>query len=300
MNPELQRKEFIFDTYLFWKAKLHGIVYGRKVNNKGFRGGNFSEQKDKNVIRIIFLGGSCTFQAEVENKNTVVCLLQEMLKEDFPGKNIQVYNMGMPGYSSLQGLRLLKAQALKYSPDILLVNFGHNDAAFAFYFADKQQIATKIKYLFEKTFSKIRCYRLVRDACNKALVSSELRSSRFQPRVNLQDYHDNMAEICKIAKDNNIKIILYDLPILKNMESEEYYKFRQSYFDNLRNVAKDNAVTFANVRSVFVDDIEAYFNNPERDPIHLNEEGYKMVARILYPTVIKSVDEIVRSWPSGL
>lgn len=295
VNPELQRKEFIFDTYLFWKTRPYGIAYGRKVNNKGFRGENFEEQKDKNVIRIIFLGDSCTFQAEVENEKTGAYLLHGMLKEYFPEKNIQVYNMGMPGYSSLQGLRLLKMQTLKYSPDILLVNFGHDDAAFSFYFTDKEQTANEIKYFFDKTFSKVRCYRVIREACFKMLSLSELKGYRFRPRVNLQEYYNNIAEICRVAKGHNIKIILYDLPILKSMINEKYYEFRQSYFDKLRDVAKDNAVTFVSIRSAFVGlrDVEAYFNNPERDFNHLNEEGYKLVADTLYPTVIKFVVGIV-------
>jgi len=301
-NPELQRKEFIFDKYLFWKAKPYGIVYGRKVNNKGFRGKNFEEQKDKDTIRIIFLGDSCTFQAEVESDKTVAYLLQEMLKRDFPGKNIQVYNMGMPGYSSLQGLRLLKIQALKYSPDILLVSFGHNDAGFSFYFTDKEQIASGIKYFFDKAFSKARCYRVIRDACFKGLLLSELKGYSFRPRANLQEYYNNMAEICRVAEKHNIKIILYDLPTFKNiMINEKYYKFRQSYFDKLRDVSKDNAVTFVSIRSAFADlsDIEAYFNNPERDYTHLNERGDRLVTDILYPSVIKFVIGIVSSYSSS-
>ena len=70
-NPELRHDGFVFDAYLFWKAKPFSTVYGRQLNNKGFRGSNFKEEKDKDTIRVVCLGDSCTFQAEVEDKNTV-------------------------------------------------------------------------------------------------------------------------------------------------------------------------------------------------------------------------------------
>lgn len=296
-NPELHRKEFVFNKYLFWEARPYGEAYGRKVNNKGFRGEDFEEQKGVNTIRVILLGDSCTFQAEVEDQKTGAYLLQRMLEKNFPNKNIQVLNMGMPGYSSLQGLRLLKMKALKYSPDILLVSYGHNDAVSSMYFTDKEQVANEVEYFFGKIFSNVRYYRAIRDACLKALSLFELNGYGLRPRVSLREYYNNMAEICRTAKENNIKIILYDLPVLKTPTNGKYCAFKEKYFDELRDVAKDNSVPFLNVRQTFssLHDMSTYFNDPKRDFMHLNDKGYELVADVLYPAVAKFVVEIESS-----
>jgi len=92
-----------------------------------------------------------------------------------------------------------------------------------------------------------------------------------------------MVEMCRIAKDNNIKIILYDLPVLENkITNKTWCKFRQSYFDTLRDVAKDKAVNFVDVKSAFLEsgDVENYFVNREIDFVHLNKKGYRLVADI--------------------
>jgi len=295
-NPELHSENFIFDNDLFWKAKPNKIIYGVKVNNKGFRGENFAQEKNSDTVRIIFLGDSCTFQAEVEDKKTVAGILKDRFKENFPWKKIQIYNMGIPGYSSLQGLRLLEKEVLNYFPNILLVNFGHNDVVPAIFLNDKHQKANGPRYVMDKILSKIRCYRLLCDIYLKIFLLSEIKNYKFLPRVDLQDYDENISKICKIAKENNIKIILYNLPLLINYNkwNKEYCAFRLSYFEHLKDIAKDNNVCFVNVRSAFASlkEVDSYFNNPEQDMIHFNDKGYQLMADTLYPFIVKALSEI--------
>ena len=48
-------------------------------------------------------------------------------------------NAGVGGYTSLQGLRYLKKELWKYSPDMVIVWFGVNDDSSAIFFSDKDQ-----------------------------------------------------------------------------------------------------------------------------------------------------------------
>ena len=95
------------DSVLFWKQKsnLDTEFQNQKVvtNNIGFRCHNI---KEKNKKRIACLGASPTFGWGVKYEDTYPVVIEKTLKEK--NIDIEVINAGEIGYSSYQGLNLLK------------------------------------------------------------------------------------------------------------------------------------------------------------------------------------------------
>jgi len=92
----------------------------------GFRTPSFGAHKTSGVFRIVCLGDSSTFGMNVGASDTYPRLLAARLEADFPGA-FEVINLGVPGYTSRQGLELLRRTALTYEPDLVTFAFGTND-----------------------------------------------------------------------------------------------------------------------------------------------------------------------------
>ena len=69
-----------------------------------------------------------------------VDILEELLKAKYPRAKIKIINCGIPGDTASGGLHRFNSQVLPHSPDLLIIQFGLNDAYMGFSpteFADK-------------------------------------------------------------------------------------------------------------------------------------------------------------------
>lgn len=121
-------REMLRDPDLIWTFIPGSTVYGRPVNRLGFRERELDAAKRPGVHRVICLGDSVTAQGEPGYSQ----YLHEMLTNAPPGGGQwEAFNMGVYGYSALQGLRLFQLRARALKPDIVTVSFGRNDHTFA-------------------------------------------------------------------------------------------------------------------------------------------------------------------------
>jgi len=100
---------------------LEGHSYRLSYNSHGFRVPEYAYKKPKGVRRIVILGDSFVDGSEVDDYETFTWLMQEKLD------SIEVINLGVYGYSTVQELIALKKFALKYDPDVVLVMTMTND-----------------------------------------------------------------------------------------------------------------------------------------------------------------------------
>jgi lysophospholipase L1-like esterase len=99
-----------------------------RINSLGFRGGEFQKHKPAGTIRIVCLGASTTFNAEVSsNDATWPARLQARLREAYPGKRIEVINAAVGGYTSAENLRNLKYRVLPLDPDLVIYYEANNE-----------------------------------------------------------------------------------------------------------------------------------------------------------------------------
>jgi len=129
----IQNRTVEHDPHLFWRFKpnqtldAHGI-YRRSVtiNSNGFRGPEFKDQKPAGVYRVACIGDSTTFGWSVGDNETFAHYLGGLLGKRCPGK-VEALNLGVTGYTSFQGMKLMEMYVKDWSPDLVIFAFGPND-----------------------------------------------------------------------------------------------------------------------------------------------------------------------------
>lgn len=99
-----------------------------KINKQGWRSDkDFTLEKDPNTVRIIGAGDSFMFGQAVNQGKNAMSLLEQELNRRFPQKKWEVINTAVPGYNTVMEVETLKEKALKYKPDIVIIQFIGND-----------------------------------------------------------------------------------------------------------------------------------------------------------------------------
>jgi len=113
--------------------ELKGRNIHIKINSLGFRGEEIAREKPPGTFRIVCLGASTTFSAEVSSNEAMwTHRLQEKLRAAHPGRRIEVINAAVGGYVSADNLKRLKHHVLAHPglryPDSAVVA-ANNDRA---------------------------------------------------------------------------------------------------------------------------------------------------------------------------
>lgn len=102
-----------------------GLLY--KVNSLGYRGREFPFEKPTGVTRVVCLGDSSTFGFLNSEEECYARLLEECLNSRGGEDKYEVINAGVSGYTTLQEAIALKLRVLPLEPDIVVIQFGHNN-----------------------------------------------------------------------------------------------------------------------------------------------------------------------------
>jgi lysophospholipase L1-like esterase len=209
-------------------------VWNISLNAHGFREKEF-HKKSPLTFRIICLGDSWTFGANVGQEETYPRQLEQLLEQEFHGSDFEVLNLGVLGYSSYQGLELLKKEALKLKADLIVIAFAMNDSSTAGY-RDKDIPGSREEVTLVKrignVLDKLETYKLLKYTALKLKyrpqsISRQLKTiaesadkpdeaidyNNLEPwiRVSPGDYKKNIIHIIDLAKKNNISpILLYN------------------------------------------------------------------------------------------
>lgn len=100
------------------------IVY---FNSEGYRGPEFTKEKDPNTYRIFLLGGSTTFNVGVLDNETWAYYFQQLFDKNNPNLKVEVINLGYPYATSFEETKEIKSRFIDYNPDLIIVYDGIND-----------------------------------------------------------------------------------------------------------------------------------------------------------------------------
>jgi lysophospholipase L1-like esterase len=99
-----------------------------RVNPLGLRGPETTLEKPPGVRRIAVLGDSIAFGYWVSDEQGFARQLERLLNEAPAATGrVEVLNFGVPGYNLEQEIEALRAKALAFSPDLVVVLFCLND-----------------------------------------------------------------------------------------------------------------------------------------------------------------------------
>ena len=106
-----------------WAGRTHV-----KTNSLGLRGPKIPKTKPAGVIRVACLGGSTTFGFyPYQNRDTYPAQLEQLLRPA-TSRSVQVINAGVPIYTTADSLINLALRVVDYSPDVVIIYHGCNDA----------------------------------------------------------------------------------------------------------------------------------------------------------------------------
>jgi len=98
-----------------------------KINSYGFRDYEYSIENPESTFRIVVLGDSITFGQGVELNESYPKVLEKLLNECGNG-GYEVLNFGMPGANIAEKVEILKTKAIKFDPDLIVVQWLGDDA----------------------------------------------------------------------------------------------------------------------------------------------------------------------------
>ncbi len=117
-------------------SRVSTPTHGVRTNSFGYRTSEFTVEKLPGQIRVLCIGGSTTFQGS-RNHLTYPALLEGLLAERYPGRDIEVLNLGISGTNSEYWLkddedsrlpgRLRIDRLLELDPDLVIQYNGAND-----------------------------------------------------------------------------------------------------------------------------------------------------------------------------
>ncbi len=99
-----------------------------QINSHGLRGPETTVQKPAGRLRVACLGGSTTFDTGgFTDAGTWPRLLEAQLRKAHPGRDIEVLNFGVPGYTAADNVAQLALDVGRFAPDVVVLFQGYND-----------------------------------------------------------------------------------------------------------------------------------------------------------------------------
>lgn len=256
----------------------------RTSNRHGFRGPDFAVPKPQGTYRIVCLGGSTTYDDQVDDADTYPVQLEAFLRQARPGRSIEVINAGVPSYTSAESLASLAFVCVDLQPDAILIYDNIND------------YRPRLYPNFDPAYFH---YRKIWDGSARLKETGEPGSEmqginsylQWMPPEPLGDkaenarragtwaFRRNLLSMCGIAKAHGIAIVLATVicdagginsePLLVDSIAEQNQVMKQ--------VAAEQGALLIDLAAAYPQgDFYA-----EGDPIHNNAAGAKEKARII-------------------
>ncbi|MBN1531135.1 MAG: hypothetical protein JXA20_00595 [Spirochaetes bacterium] len=110
--------------YLRFLPAPGGVVFGHRLNSRGFNDIEYRERRPGGTYRILAVGDS-TFFSVVPYRYGALTLVEERFNRN--GKRVEILNMGIPSIGPREYYSLLLHEGLRMNPDMLMVGFFIGD-----------------------------------------------------------------------------------------------------------------------------------------------------------------------------
>lgn len=282
------------DPLLLWRLKpnLDRVVWDYTVlstNAQGLRADYPTKTKPAGTYRIVCLGDSVTFGYRVPtvwpDKPTEFdhewlpypTLLERQLRAANPNRQIEVFPMAVPGYTSHQGLAWLRRDIDYYQPDLVIVSFGWNDVSLSDV-PDRKAIRTDwypvaVRWLIDhsQAFAHATHWLRTRNDAKPTTVT------RPVPRVSEPEYTRNFEKIVELVRSRQAGIIAFGAPYRDAKTNPPEAELMTSYRLGLRQTMEQLHVPYLEVLELTEaagSVNEGFFG----ELIHPNHMGHRLLA----------------------
>jgi hypothetical protein len=112
------------------------------INSLAMRDVERSYTKPQGAFRIVALGDSHTFGWGVTRDEAWPAVLEGLLHERIPGRSFEVWNLGVPGYNTVQEVRSIELRLAQLQPDVVIINYVSNDMDLPNFLATPPELMT--------------------------------------------------------------------------------------------------------------------------------------------------------------
>lgn len=205
------------DDKIVYELRPHtkGMFVGQEIsiNSLGMRDRERSLEKPPGTFRILALGDSHTFGWGVRQEDTWPSVLEEMLLKNAPSRRIEVMNLGVPGYNTVQEVQVFSTKVEALDPDLVIVNYCNNDMDLPNFLAEPPDpLSLHTSYLVDFIRRRIELLRgnilsplgltaiPMDDGTKRFRMPMERIPERFRPLYgwdNMVEAHRKLAQICQ-------------------------------------------------------------------------------------------------------
>lgn len=212
------------DPHLLWRlvpstrASFENTVFESRgeplrwsvtINQDGQRGPRYPRGESPVIAA---LGDSCTFGFRVGDEHTWPAQLERLLNASGRQPGTRVVNYAVPGYTSFQGLRLLREVLARHRPGTVVLAFGANDHEEDRYSdAERAQLVGSLRFRLAAVAQRSATVRLLTQALGRGDRRSEAATGGGKRRVSANDYRDNMRAMVKLAQASGARPVILDL-----------------------------------------------------------------------------------------
>ena len=259
-----------------------------RINSDGYRGEEMSPATRPSTVRIACVGDSWTFGMPVGQDQTYPSRVAAWLQDERPDTRYEVQNFGVLGYSSFQGLQLLKTRVLGFRPDIVVIGFGMNDSEVAGY-RDKDIVGgtgrppftSRLKEMAKDAAHRIEGYKFLKYEAlrlrfhpkpisdymkdeNKGKGSGAVDYDSIEPwtRVSPHDYELNIREMIRLSRAQGASVILVDNEL---WQGSPYREMLRTIANELDTPLVDSLAIVEAARASIEESLEARLNLGGRD-----------------------------------
>ncbi len=268
------------DESLFWKLRpnldvtVNGHVRGHPIsfhvttNDQGLR--SPPSPPKTAALRVLALGDSCTFGVGVDDGATWPAQLQGVLRT--LGRDAEVINAAVPGYTAYQGLKFLEARGPALRPDIVLVEFGFNDADDWASRSDAETARALALHRWDRQLMSSRLYTGLKRLALSMRPPAAVPLGQRKPRLSPEEFVGTLAALRDVASRLGASMILVVWPYRNQMDSHQTELL--SYQPLIVELGRRAGVPVVNLVPSFVAAGGALFV----DHIHASTQGCRLAA----------------------
>lgn len=294
---------FEADAELFWRLRrnVHSLPWlpplwlDNRTNSWGFRDLERDLERDPSSLRILCVGDSCTYGSGVRLADSYPQQLEALLAPQYPGRCVEIWNTGVPGYSSDQAVVFLRRSGRRIAADLVIVAVGLNDArhwdlrnhrerGHAACLTDREhreQLGRPLARL-DRLLCRLQLYVALRGLLQKGPDDVEAPvpgadAAGGSVRVPLHEYRENLDALARECEELAVPLVLLSWPIRDQVQPRgdaAPYADETPYQVALQE--------FAAARGILRVDLVAALRGSEADlyvdSVHLNAAGCEKVA----------------------